>query len=91
MAVEGISGVLVGPGDLSVSMGIPGQLDDPQEVAAIERVIEGCRKRGLIRAIAVMPEERLLRWRDKGMNMLCAGSETTALTQAFQRIRGWVS
>ena len=86
--VTGISGVLVGPGDLSISMGIPGQLDDPREVAAIEHVIEACKKRNLVRAIAVMPEQRLLRWRDSGMNMLCAGSETHALAQAFQQIRG---
>ena len=86
--VPGISGVLVGPGDLSVSMGIPGDLDNPQEVAAIERVIDGCRKRNLACAIAIMPHERVIFWRDKGMNMLCAGSETYALADAFKQIRG---
>lgn len=86
--VPGISGVFVGPADLSISMGIPGDLDNPEEVAAIERVIAGCVKRNLVRAIAIMPSERLTRWRDQGMNMLCAGSETYALVDAFKRMRG---
>ena len=85
--VPGISGVVVGPGDLSSSMGIPGDVEHPEEVAAIERVIEGCKKRNLARGIAIMPFERLTRWRDKGMNMLLAGSETHALIAAFGHIR----
>ena len=85
--VPGISGVLVGPGDLSISMGIPGDMDNPKEVAAIERVIAGCKKRNLARAIAIMPHERMATWRDKGMNILCAGSETSALVEAFKQVR----
>jgi 2-keto-3-deoxy-L-rhamnonate aldolase RhmA len=85
--VPGISGVLIGPSDLSISMGIPGDVDNPQEVAAIQRVIDGCRRRNLARAIAIFPHERLVRWRDAGINMLVAGSETYALIDAFKRIR----
>ena len=85
--VPGISGVLVGPGDLSISMGIPGDLDNPKEVAAIERVIAGCKKRNLARGIAIMPHDRMATWRDKGINMLCAGSETSILLQGFKQIR----
>jgi len=88
--VPGISGVLVGPSDLSISMGIPGQMDHPQEVAAIEQVIEGCKKRNLVRAIAILPHERLVGWGEKGMNMLCAGSETYILDDGFRTIRGLV-
>ena len=88
--VAGITGVLVGPGDLSVSMGIPGDMDNPKEVAAIQQVVKGCKKRNLVRAIAIMPHERVIRWRDEGMNMLCVGSETMALAAAFKQIRGLV-
>ena len=86
--VPGISGVLVGPADLSISMGFPGDLDNPEEVAQIERVIAGCQKRNLlVRAIAILPQERLVRWGEKGMNMLCAGSETYALANFFRQVR----
>ena len=85
--VPGISGAFVGPSDLSISMGIPGDMDNPREVEAIERVIAGCKKRSLACAIAIMPNKRVEFWRDKGMNMLCAGSETYALANAFKEIR----
>jgi len=86
--VPGISGVLVGPADLSISMGFPGDLDNPEEVAQIERVIAGCQKRNLlVRAIAILPQERLARWGEKGMDMLCVGSETYALADFFRQVR----
>ena len=37
-SVAGIDGVLIGPFDLSASLGLPGQLDHPDVVAAIEVV-----------------------------------------------------
>lgn len=37
-ALDGVDGVFVGPFDLSISLGIPGQFDHPTFCAAIERV-----------------------------------------------------
>ena len=88
--VPGISGAFVGPADLSISMGIPGELENPQLIEAIDRVIDGCKQRNLARAIAIMPYERIVQWRDKGINVLCAGSESYALANAFRQIRGLV-
>ena len=36
--VPGVNGYIIGPYDLSASMGIPGEFDDPRVVAAIEKV-----------------------------------------------------
>ena len=41
-AVEGVDAVLLGPYDLSASMGIMGQLDNPIFTAAIDRITEVC-------------------------------------------------
>ena len=35
-AVDGVDGIFIGPGDLSASMGFPGQLQHPEVLAAIE-------------------------------------------------------
>jgi 2-keto-3-deoxy-L-rhamnonate aldolase RhmA len=40
LAVEGVDGFLVGPYDLSGSLGVPGQFDHPDVVAALDRVKE---------------------------------------------------
>lgn len=44
LAVPGIDGLFCGPYDLSLDMGIPGQFDDPNHRAAMQRVADACRK-----------------------------------------------
>jgi len=44
ISAEGVDGVMVGPYDLSGSMGIPGQLAHPRVAEACARVIEACRR-----------------------------------------------
>jgi 2-dehydro-3-deoxyglucarate aldolase len=45
--VPGVDGVLLGPYDLSASLGRMGQLDDPLVVAAVDRVTAACRVAGM--------------------------------------------
>src|SRR5690242_7759537 len=42
-AVDGIDVLLIGSGDLTTDLGIPGQVDHPQLRAAYERVAVACR------------------------------------------------
>lgn len=42
--VDGIDGIMIGPYDLSGSMGIPGQYDKKEVVEAIEKVENACKK-----------------------------------------------
>lgn len=46
VALDGIDGIFVGPFDLSISMGIPGDFSNPVFKQAIERIISACRKAG---------------------------------------------
>ncbi len=46
LAVEAIDGVMVGPYDLSGSLGIPGQIGHPRVREAAARVVEACRRAG---------------------------------------------
>jgi 2-keto-3-deoxy-L-rhamnonate aldolase RhmA len=45
-AVEGVDLLLIGAGDLSTEMGIPGQMTDPRMVQAVERIIDACVRHG---------------------------------------------
>ena len=47
-AIEGVDGIFVGPFDLSISMGIPGQFEDPRMVNAMTRVVNACKANGKI-------------------------------------------
>lgn len=42
-ALEGIDGIFVGPYDLSASMGIPGQFDNPEFKEAVARILKACK------------------------------------------------
>lgn len=42
--IEGIDGIFVGPFDLSISMGIPGEFDNPLFKDAIRKIIDACHK-----------------------------------------------
>ena len=44
LSVDEVDGVIVGPCDLGISMGIPDNVMDPLELETIQRVIESCRK-----------------------------------------------
>ena len=47
-AVEGLDALLVGPNDLALSLGHPGQLDCAKQDEAIERVVAAAQKHGKI-------------------------------------------
>lgn len=67
--VEGIDAAFVGPNDLSQSMGIMGQTDNPQFIAAIDRVIDAAKRRGKFSGIHMMSVETLQPWIEKGMTL----------------------
>lgn len=45
-AIDGVDGIFIGPFDLSIALGIPGQFDDERHINAVERVRLACRKAG---------------------------------------------
>ena len=45
-AIDGVDGIFVGPFDLSISMGMPGQFDAPEFQAAVTRIVAACRAAG---------------------------------------------
>lgn len=84
--VPGVDAILLGPYDLSASLGRTGQLDDPVVVAAIERVIAVCQQARTpigyfgVSAAAVQP------FRQRGCTLLVAGVDTLLLGSAARRL-----
>ena len=76
VAVQGVDAVLVGPYDLSASMGLIGQVADPKVQAAIGRVTEACRREGVplgifgVNAAAVRP------YMDEGYSLIAVGTDS---------------
>lgn len=78
----GVDAIFVGPSDLSVSLGIPGQMSHPDEVAAITRVVDVCRKHGIIPGIHMSNLEMMKDWIEKGMRFVSFSSDVDLLARA---------
>jgi len=62
LAVDGVDAFIVGPYDLSGSLGVPGALDDPRVAAALAAVHEAGRRHGIPGGLHVVePDPALLR------------------------------
>ena len=92
LAVPGVDAALVGPTDLSVALGVPGQMDHPTLVAAIERAVAACEAHGVVPAIHTNDVTMSAAWARRGMRMVSnnseAGSLMAGVRQAVEAIRG---
>lgn len=82
VAVEGIDAILVGPNDLSASLGKPGQVNDPEVVDSIRHVAKCCRAAGVPLGIFGMNAAAVRPWQEEGFTLLVAGIDTVLLGAA---------
>ena len=75
LSVNGVDVALIGPEDLSLSYGMPGQTTHPDVVGAIQRVIDVCSSLGVAPGIHMGNLDRLKEWREKGMRMIMYNSD----------------
>ena len=84
--VEGVDAVLLGPYDLSASMGKMGQIHDPEVVGAIEHITETCQKANMpvgyfgVTADAVKPAI------ERGYTLIVAGVDALLLGTAAKKL-----
>ena len=80
--VEGIDGVLIGPYDLSASLGRPGAVDHPDVVDTIDRVRAACADARLPIGIFGLTPEAVQPYIAKGFTMIVVGVDTVLMGQA---------
>ncbi len=75
LSVEGIDVGLIGPNDLSISLGIPDQMGSEILTKAIDKVVEMAKKKGKATGIHIANIEALRKWRSKGMTVLAYSTD----------------
>jgi 2-dehydro-3-deoxyglucarate aldolase/4-hydroxy-2-oxoheptanedioate aldolase len=75
LSVPNIDAVLIGPGDLSVSLGVPGQFEHPTLAAAVEKIRESCERHGVAPGMHVRTLALAKHWRDRGLRFLSCSSD----------------
>jgi len=79
LAVPGVDAVLVGPHDLSCSMGIPDEYENPVFERAVTGIFRKARAAGIAAGIhSWMPLEREAGWCEAGANLMIHGSDLNA-------------
>jgi 2-keto-3-deoxy-L-rhamnonate aldolase RhmA len=80
--VDGIDGVLIGPYDLSASLGLLGQVAHPEVVAAIDRVTAVCRQAKVPLGVFGLSATAVQPYIEKGYTLITAGVDTLFLSSA---------
>lgn len=83
--VTGIDSLLFGRVDMSVSMGIPGQLTHSKMLAAVEKVTEKAHRKGIPVGMVGFGTEDTARWANSGeMDYVTVGGDIGTLIAAYQ-------
>ena len=82
ISIPGVDAVMIGPADLSISLGVAGQFGHPKLAEAITQVIETCNKYGRIPAIQVRSPALAKTWIERGMKLVGCGADLAILWNA---------
>jgi 2-dehydro-3-deoxyglucarate aldolase/4-hydroxy-2-oxoheptanedioate aldolase len=89
--VDGVSGILVGPYDLSASMGKIGRVGDDDVIENIEQIKRVCRTAGKPLGIFAANVETARRYAEEGFSFVSIGTDTlfmsTGAREALDRLR----
>ena len=91
VGVEGVDVAWIGHFDLTQSMGIPGQFDHPDYLAAVEKVIAACQRQGKTGGFMGATPDVVVELVRKGFRCIAYGSDIriyrAALEEGLQAIR----
>ncbi|MCR4668598.1 MAG: host specificity protein [Clostridia bacterium] len=91
-AIPGIDGIFIGPFDLSIAMGIPGEFGAPEFLEAVERIKRACRKAGKLCTTFAGNASDAKREMESGMDAVAVSMDSAVFSEAYsslvKQIRG---
>ncbi|MBN2022205.1 MAG: hypothetical protein JW809_05380 [Pirellulales bacterium] len=85
--IGGIDVLFVGPSDLALSLGVPGQHKHPDVVRAIRSVVRACESRGPVCGTPALDAEHCRFLLDEGVRYFTDGSDWSLLVSGFRRVK----
>lgn len=83
-AEDGVDGILVGPYDLSIDLGKPGQFEDDEVKEAISRILLACKASGKISMIFSGDAISAKKYLDVGFDSVIVGIDTSIYIKAYK-------
>ncbi|MCU1480404.1 MAG: 5-keto-4-deoxy-D-glucarate aldolase [Subtercola sp.] len=85
-AVDGVDAVFVGPSDLAASMGLLGQQDHPDVVAAVEHCIAAVKALGKPVGVNAFAEPLARRYLAAGVDFILVGADVALLARGSEQL-----
>ena len=85
LAVPGVDSCLIGPYDLSISMGKAGAFDDPEVNRVLDEICSKVRAAGKI--LGAYAEGNYDRWLRRGVQYIGCINDTSAMMMGFRAMR----
>jgi len=79
ISTPGVDVALIGPSDLSLSLGIALKMDDPAMLAAVEKVVAACKQHKVIAGLHVGDLKAIKHWSQNGILLLSGSSDLDIL------------
>lgn len=86
LSVPGVDVVMVGPVDLSISLGVPGQFDHPKMIEALEKIQATCEAKGIFPGIQARNLALAKTWKERGYKFIGCGSEWAFLLEKGKEV-----
>ena len=84
-STPGVDVLLIGPNDLSISMGIPGEYESDAFKNAVQRIVDACQKHGVAIGTLGMSGPAMKHWYDLGFRFLLCNSDSNMIAEAAYR------
>lgn len=81
--MDGVDGIFIGPCDLSIALGKPGQFDDPDVTAAFQRVVDACKAAGKFCLIFAPNATLAKRFVDMGFDGCASGIDVNLVLSSY--------
>lgn len=81
LSVPGLDAVMIGPADLSIALGVPGEFEHPKLIAAMEAIRDTCISKGIAPGTHTRSVAMARFWKERGMRFLGCGSEIMFLAE----------
>ncbi|MCA9092919.1 MAG: hypothetical protein KDA68_05500 [Planctomycetaceae bacterium] len=82
LSIPGVDVACMGCMDLSIDLGIPGEVDHPEMVAAMERVVEVAARNNIASGIIAADMEFVSKWIERGMRFASYATDAFHLSEA---------
>ncbi|MGC4050362.1 MAG: aldolase/citrate lyase family protein [Paludibaculum sp.] len=79
LSVANVDAVMIGPVDLTISLGVPGEFEHPKMLATVEKIVESCIAHGVAPGAQARNLALAQRWKKMGMLFVGCSSETAML------------